>query len=204
RAEWLDMLDRAAAVAADPNAAAITPGIAERRRSVAEAALARGATAAGAWDREAAITHYRDALAVLPDFAEARQGLEAAERIGRPGFRFREPLEMGGQGPEMVVLGAIAMSATELTVADFRHYWQQAGRHYFSQDPPACRDRERGFLLGSGKRDWQSPGVDAGDDYPVVCLSYPMLEAYVAWLSAETGASYRPPSASEWRAARGS
>src|SRR5690606_3806016 len=61
-----------------------------------------------------------------------------------------------------------------------------------------------GFLFGAGNRDWRKPDVDAGDTHPVVCISYPMLEAYVSWLSAETGARYRPPTAAEWRSARGS
>src|SRR5690606_12623279 len=202
--EWQQMLERAQAVAADPIATAVAEGVASRRRAFAEAATARGDAAAGRWDRAGALAEYRSALQALPDLAPARAGLEAAELVGRPGFRFSEPLEMGGRGPEMVLLGEIAMSRTELTVADFRHYWEQAGHHYFAADPPACRDRERGFLFGAGNRDWRKPDVDAGDTHPVVCISYPMLEAYVSWLSAETGARYRPPTAAEWRSARGS
>ena len=203
RDEWLQMLQRAEAIAADPVAASVAAGAAERRRAFAEAAVSRGAAAAERWNREAALAEYGAALQVLPDFAPAREGLQAAELIGRPGFRFSEALEMGGRGPEMVLLGEIAMSRTELTMADFRHYWDKAGHHYFSADPPACRDRERGFLFGAGDRGWRDPEVATGERHPVVCVSYGMLEAYAAWLSAETGARYRPPTAAEWRAARG-
>ena len=204
RDEWLQMLERAESVAADPIAASVGEGATQRRQGFAEAAIARAEAAAARWDREAALEQFRAAAQVLPGSAAAREGLEAAERIGRPGFRFSDPLDIaGGRGPEMVLVGGLAMSRTEITMADFRRYWDAAGHHYFSADPPACRDRERGFLFGSGDRDWRQPGVDGGDAHPVVCVSYGMLEAYSAWLSAETGARYRPPTAAEWRAARG-
>ena len=205
QAEWLQMLERAESVAAShPGAAAAAGAAAERRQRHAVQLVALGDAASARWDAAGALAHYRDALAVSPGLPAAEQGLAEAERIGVPGFGFADALAGGGRGPSMVLLGEIAMSRTELSVAEFRSYWDAAGAKRFAAAMPACRDRERGFLFGaSSKRSWQAPDVPGGDRFPVVCVNYPMAEAYAAWLSAQSGARYRLPSAAEWRAARG-
>ncbi len=50
---------------------------------------------------------------------------------------------------------------------------------------------------------WRAPGFEQADRHPAVCVSWRDAQAYVAWLSAETGERYRLPSEAEWeRAAR--
>ena len=50
---------------------------------------------------------------------------------------------------------------------------------------------------------WRDPGFVQSDRHPVVCVSWDDAQAYAAWLSRATGASYRLPSEIEWdRAAR--
>jgi formylglycine-generating enzyme required for sulfatase activity len=140
-----------------------------------------------------------------PGLEAAQAGLAEAERIGRPGFGFADGLAGGGRGPSMVLLHErLAMSRTELSVADFLAYWQAAGAARFGASLPACRDREKGFLSSAfSRRSWQAPDVPTGERYPVVCVSYPMAEAYAAWLSDQAGARYRLPTGAEWHAARG-
>ncbi len=47
-------------------------------------------------------------------------------------------------------------------------------------------------------RNWRAPGYAQGDGEPVVCVSWHDAKAYVAWLSRETGQSYRLLSEAEW------
>lgn len=45
---------------------------------------------------------------------------------------------------------------------------------------------------------WDNPGFEQGDDHPVLCVSYTDADAYVAWLSQQTGERYRLLTDIEW------
>ena len=45
---------------------------------------------------------------------------------------------------------------------------------------------------------WREPGFYQRDNEPVVCVSWEDAQAYVRWLSTETGEEYRLPSEAEW------
>ena len=45
---------------------------------------------------------------------------------------------------------------------------------------------------------WRDPGFPQRDDHPVVCVNQEDAQAYVQWLSRETGEQYRRPSEAEW------
>ena len=45
---------------------------------------------------------------------------------------------------------------------------------------------------------WDAPGFKQSNNHPVVCVSWDDAQAYVKWLSAETGQNYRLLSESEW------
>ena len=49
-----------------------------------------------------------------------------------------------------------------------------------------------------GNASWRSPGFTQGGDHPVVCVNWRDAQAFVEWLSRETGARYRLPSEAEW------
>ena len=45
---------------------------------------------------------------------------------------------------------------------------------------------------------WRNPGFIQTDQHPVVCVSWRNAQAYVKWLSRETGKTYRLLSEAEW------
>ena len=66
-----------------------------------------------------------------------------------------------------------------------------AGNGCYLVDDDARMDWDNGVS-------WQKPDFPQGDRQPVVCLSWGSAEAYVRWLSVETGEGYRLPSEAEW------
>ncbi|MGH8025653.1 MAG: SUMF1/EgtB/PvdO family nonheme iron enzyme, partial [Pseudoxanthomonas sp.] len=95
-----------------------------------------------------------------------------------------------------------AMSRRAITVGEFRRF-VQATRYR----PRATRrghsvvydERSGNFARRSGV-DWQSDyaGARAADSLPVLHISVRDAEAYAAWLSVQTGRSYRLPSEAEF------
>jgi formylglycine-generating enzyme required for sulfatase activity len=113
------------------------------------------------------------------------------------GQAFTDELRSGGNGPQMVVipggrfvmggwplgkdeLGVVkidyrlAFGATEVTVGQYRQFLK-------ATQSASLRKLPKG-----------------GDDLPITRVSWDDAEAYVNWLSRQTGHYYRLPSASEW------
>lgn len=91
-----------------------------------------------------------------------------------------DPLQSGSEGPEMVVINGgsgrpLAVSKYEISNRDFQRYCGAGGQ---------CD----GLSLES-------------KTLPVNNVSLEQVEAYVAWLSAQTGRAYRLPTEREWFAA---
>ena len=64
---------------------------------------------------------------------------------------------------------------------------------------------EGGAYVWTGKewkknsfKSWRDPGFGQDDSHPVSCASWDDAQAYIAWLSTASGASYRLPSEAEW------
>ncbi|MDA1133271.1 MAG: SUMF1/EgtB/PvdO family nonheme iron enzyme [Proteobacteria bacterium] len=93
-----------------------------------------------------------------------------------------------------VTVKAFAIARFEVTVAEFRRFVDAAGY------APAAGCQL--FSTVGGRDDpaagWLAPGYTVTDTRPATCLSVEDAEAYAAWLSAETGATYRLPSEAEW------
>lgn len=95
-----------------------------------------------------------------------------------------------------------AMSVHEVTVAQFRRYIAatkratRAGRRGYSL---AYDERSGNFIRRSGV-DWRADyaGARAADDAPVLHVSARDAQAYVEWLTAQSGQRYRLPSEAEF------
>jgi formylglycine-generating enzyme required for sulfatase activity len=192
-------LDRAADVAKlVPEGADVLKDVSARRRKAVDPLIAQAKMAADAWDKAAAKSAYELTLQVDPENAAARDGLKFVGTIGEPGFVFRDKLADGASAPPVVVLpgAALAMARHPVTRAEFRRFWDSAGRSAFTGKEPGCRDRESIFR-SSKKRSWENPDISQDDNHPVVCVSWPQAAAYAQWLAKETGKRYRLPSPAE-------
>ena len=95
-----------------------------------------------------------------------------------------------------------AMGRTEVTVGQFRRFIDATGhetraeRRGFS----TVYDERRGNLVKRSGVDWRHgyTGAPADDAMPVLHVSARDAEAYVEWLSAQAGDTYRLPSEAEW------
>lgn len=180
---------------------AVASAKARRKREV-DALFAAAETAQARWDKPAARAAYEKLLVVDASNAKARESLRGVDRIGAPGFVFRD-----GNGttssPEFIVAGKLAFSRREITRGEFARFWRSAGQQQFTGKDPSCRDRESVFR-SSRKRTWQAPDINQDDSHPVVCVSFAQAAAYAAWLGKETGQRYRLPTPAEWeQVARG-
>jgi hypothetical protein len=199
---FMDFQRRAAeAAAAVPEGADLAARIAQRNAALRDEALELARKAVADWDRDAARAAFERALVFDPASTTAQRGLRGVDRIGRPGYVFRDALG-AGEGPEMVVVEVagrrLAAARSETTVAEFRAFWADGGAAARAERP-ACRDRE-GFFRSSRSRGFQAPGIEQDASHPVVCVAAADADAYVEWLSRRTGKRYRLPTADEWLA----
>ena len=118
---------------------------------------------------------------------------EGSFRMGSPES---EELRDVDEGPMHRVTFAhpFAVGVHEVTRGEFARFVEATGRSMGD----ACWTAEGGKHEERPGRHWKSPGYSQTDAHPVVCVSWEDAQAYVAWLSEETGAAYRLLSESEW------
>jgi formylglycine-generating enzyme required for sulfatase activity len=92
-----------------------------------------------------------------------------------------------------------AMSKHPVTLAEFTAFFQ-ASQHMPGN---SCYVRvvEAGVMVTFAERrgrDWVLPGIEQLPSEPVVCVSWNDAQAYAAWLSRQTGRTYRLASEAEW------
>jgi formylglycine-generating enzyme required for sulfatase activity len=114
-----------------------------------------------------------------------------ATRLGAPAgvTRDEKPLRT-------VTVRSFWLAKTEVTRGQFRKFVEETGYkpgHF-------CWGYDRRGLVGFlARNDWRAPGfAQTSDDEPVVCITWHDAQAYVRWLSRETGHTYRLPSEAEW------
>ena len=124
-----------------------------------------------------------------------------------PGRRFRDALASGGAGPQLVVIpaGTFRMGSADGS-HDERPVHDVAVTQPFAvgvhEVTHAEYDRHRGRTPALKQPVRGEPALpvppETVADHPVTGVTWSEAEAYVAWLSRETGYQYRLPSEAEW------
>ena len=95
-----------------------------------------------------------------------------------------------------------AMSRKAVTVGDFRRFLEATGHRTRAtrRGISTVYDERTGNFVRRNNVDWQHDhaGAKAADNLPVLHVSVRDAEAYAAWLSKQTGHSYRLPSEAEF------
>lgn len=108
------------------------------------------------------------------------------------------------EGPRhgVVFQRGLAMARNETTVADFAQFVKATGYRSLAtrRGRSTVYDERGGAMSEHSGVDWRSDhaGNPAGPALPVVHVAFEDAEAYVAWLSAQTGQRYRLPSEAEF------
>ena len=123
-----------------------------------------------------------------------------------PPCRESDPLPCTPVSAEPVDVGSFAMSAREVSVAEFRVYANRTGYKTWAEERTeldgGCLDEL--VPRGDGEEPrwdlaWNALPWAHGDDHAVVCITYKDATAYAQWLARETGKPYRLPTELEWR-----
>jgi formylglycine-generating enzyme required for sulfatase activity/serine/threonine protein kinase len=105
----------------------------------------------------------------------------------------------GGNPVSVTIARPFAIGQYEVTRGQFAAFVKATGYRL----DLGCYAREGGRQLRP-ELSWAAPGFEQDDRHPVTCVSWRDAVAYVHWLSATTGASYRLLTEAEWEyAARG-
>ena len=203
------------------------PG-AQTREAIRAWQTGKGLAATGYLTREqaetlvalgAAAEDTRRAAAAQVAEEEASRREEETYQVGRT---FRDVLRSGGEGPAMVVvpagsfqmgsladeegryddegpvhrvtIEAFAVGVYEVTRAEYERFVGVTG--HAAGD--ACARREGESLVMRAGLNWRNPWYRQSGEHPVVCVSWEDAQAYVGWLSRESGAEYQLLSEAEW------
>ena len=126
----------------------------------------------------------------------------AAEALGRP-VVFRDRLQSGGEGPELVVIpaGPFLMGSPD---SEEERRREEGPQHQVTISRPFALgryavtfDEYDAFCADSDREQPGDEGWGRGSR-PVINVSWNDAVAYCAWLSGQTGQAYRLPSEAEW------
>ena len=95
-----------------------------------------------------------------------------------------------------VTVDRFALGVHEVTRDEYQAFVAATGRDAGDRCYAFDADDER--FDWREEASWRSPGFSQAGDHPVVCVNWEDAQAYVRWLSSETGEAYRLPSESEW------
>jgi formylglycine-generating enzyme required for sulfatase activity len=107
---------------------------------------------------------------------------------------------------EVTLTKGFYMGRTEVTVGQFHKFVDATG---FKTDAEQNDSAQKGCIAiieANGHQElnwkadtnWRSPGFKQSDNMPVVCVSWDDTQAFIGWLSNETGQTYRLPTEAEW------
>jgi formylglycine-generating enzyme required for sulfatase activity len=106
-----------------------------------------------------------------------------------------EPGRFADEAPQRVCLQPFRISRYEVTVGEFARFAAATGFQGRGCAPFTEGDL---FMLVQDWASWRDPGFEQQDDHPALCLSAADALAYIDWLNARTGQSFRLPSEAEW------
>ncbi len=110
----------------------------------------------------------------------------------------------GNEKQHQVAVSDVLIARTEVTVGEFRRFVQSSGyrtdaeRNAGGWNGCFAMDVSDGQSDWRSGRSWRTPGFSQGEGEPVVCVSWNDAQAYVAWLSSQTGETYQLPTEAEW------
>ena len=87
-----------------------------------------------------------------------------------------------------------AVGKYEVTRGEFKEFVSDTGH----STSGGCWIHDGSKWKHSDTRSWRAPGFVQGEDDPVVCVNWEDAQAFVGWLSRETGQDYRLLTESEW------
>ncbi len=125
---------------------------------------------------------------------------QCPEMVVVPAGRFRMGNlagdDYGSEQPvhEVAIADPLAVGVYEVTREAFGRFVEAT--EYSTGN--ACYTGESGEWKMRSGRHWRNPGFAQTDRHPVVCVNWDDAQAYVRWLSRETGKSYRLLSEAEW------
>ena len=172
------------------------------------------------WFRPASLSANNTAA---PAQLEPPSPVTSERALPQVGDTFRDSLRSGGEGPLMVVVPSgsfmmgspsyeegwwgpegpvhrvviprrFAVGVHEVTRGEFERFVDATS---YSTGESCWAIDEDGDINRAG-RSWRDPGFRQSAEHPVVCVNWNDAQAYVEWLSGQTGYEYRLPSESEW------
>ena len=133
-----------------------------------------------------------------------RSGGLAPEMVRLPTGRFQYvPMEGGSTGDRgreprwMSIDRPFAIAKYEVTRVEFARFAERS--RYRTEAERSQEDSVCDYRVNRRLRTWRQPGFSQTDAHPVVCVTIREAMAYAAWLSQETGHTYRLPSGAEWQ-----
>jgi len=117
---------------------------------------------------------------------------------------YSDVLADGSNGPRLYRImstdsEAFSIGLTEVTRSQFEQFSRSPEYRELDTRIP-CRDQES-IWRSSKRRTWKSPGFEQQADESVTCVNYHAAEAYVNWLSEQTGQTYLLPTMDQWQEA---
>jgi formylglycine-generating enzyme required for sulfatase activity len=144
---------------------------------------------------------FRDPLAAGGEAPEMVVLAHGSFRMGSPEAE-RQRQENEGPQHEVAFTRGFAMARNEVTVGDFARFVEatQYRSVALRRGRSTVYDERGGVMSEHRGVDWRRDhaGRKAAPELPVVHVAFEDAEAYVAWLSAQTGQRYRLPSEAEF------